>query len=294
MNHFNRKSLALSLSLALAASFGFAQDNVAAADMAPADAATQAAATPKPLEIPDPVATFEGGSISKSEYNSFIEMMSSQGRAAPTSVDEATQMVQELALQKMLVSVAEKKDLDKKEDFINQMGFIKTSMLAQAAVRDYVDNTPIPEAQLKAEYDKQIASSDKIEYRASHILVDTLDEAKKVLEEMKGGAKFEDLAKKYSKDGSATNGGDLDWFPAQGMVAPFSEAVKSMKKGEVSAAPVQTQFGFHIIRLDDTRETVQPKFEDVKTQLEQMQKSTQLRDYIEKVKADAKIEVKIK
>ena len=134
---------------------------------------------------------------------------------------------------------------------------------------------------------------DKNEYHARHILVANQDQADEIIKKLKGGAKFEDLAKSQSIDGSKTNGGDLGWFTLARMVKPFGDAVKGLKKGEYTQQPVQTQFGWHVIKLEDTRDVTPPPFDQVKAQLTNAVIRKKLQTYVDQLKKDAKIEKKM-
>lgn len=167
-------------------------------------------------------------------------------------------------------------------------------MLATTLFQNYAKSKTPTDADLKAEYDRQIASMPKVEYHAAHILVKDEAAAKEALAQLAKGAKFEDVAKKMSVDpGSKDMGGDLSWFTPDKMVPEFSAAVATLKKGEVSKEPVKSQFGFHIIKLIDTRELTPPAFDQVKDRLGPMIQQHQVRDYIDSLKKSAKIEEKL-
>ncbi|MDH4059497.1 MAG: peptidylprolyl isomerase, partial [Aquincola sp.] len=151
----------------------------------------------------------------------------------------------------------------------------------------------VTDADSKAEYDKFKAQSTGTEYRARHILVEKEDEAKALLAQLKGGAKFDDLAKKHSKDtGSAQNGGDLDFAKPEAYVPEFGKAMAALKKGETTAEPVKSQFGYHIIKLEDTREAQFPPFEEVKGQIAQRLEQQKLQQYQETLRKQAKTDFK--
>ncbi|MDE2277546.1 MAG: peptidylprolyl isomerase, partial [Burkholderiales bacterium] len=148
---------------------------------------------------------------------------------------------------------------------------------------------PITDAQALAEYDKYKAASSGTEYRARHILVDSEDQAKKLIAEIKGGAKFADVAKKYSKDtGSAPNGGELDFAKPDAYVPEFAEALTKLKKGEMTQTPVKTQFGWHIIELEDTRPVKFPEFADVKDKIKERLEQIEMQQYQEALRKAAK------
>ena len=156
---------------------------------------------------------------------------------------------------------------------------------------DYEAKNPITDADVQAEYDKFAAANGGKEYHARHILVETEAQANDVLAKLKKGGKFEDLAKKISKDpGSGANGGDLDWAAPGNFVKEFSDAMVALKKGETTAAPVKSQFGYHIIRLDDVREAQLPKIEEVKPQIMQQMQQQRMAAFQQEMRAKAKVE----
>ncbi len=145
----------------------------------------------------------------------------------------------------------------------------------------------------RAEYDRQIEAMPKTEYKARHILVPTEEAAQTALKQIQGGAKFEDIAKKVSIDGSKEQGGDLGWFAPGQMVKPFADAVQGLQKGQMTPAPVKTDFGYHLIQLEDTRPIEVPPFEQVKDRLGPMAQQRQLRDYVDNLRKTAKVEIKL-
>ena len=154
----------------------------------------------------------------------------------------------------------------------------------------YLKDRKPTDAELKAEYDTQVAAMPKMQYKARHILVKTKEEADAIIAELKKGAKFEKLAAEKSLDGSKTNGGDLGWFSPGNMVKPFADAVAGLKKGETTSTPVQSEFGWHVIRLDDTRETAPPSFDSVKDRLAQIVEAKKFKAYGDSLVKAAKVE----
>jgi peptidyl-prolyl cis-trans isomerase C len=155
----------------------------------------------------------------------------------------------------------------------------------------YQKANPVAEADLKAEYDKFAAANSGKEYHAHHILVEKESEAKAIIAQLKKGGKFDEIAKKSSKDpGSGAKGGDLDWANPANYVPEFSAALTKLAKGKTTETPVKTQFGYHIIRLDDVRDAQLPKFEDVKPQIEKQLQQQKMARYQEDLRAKAKIE----
>ena len=167
----------------------------------------------------------------------------------------------------------------------------RKDQLAKAYLEDYVKAHPITDAEIQAAYDKAKSEAVEPEYRARHILVTTEAEAKKLIADLGKKAKFEDLAKKYSKDpGSAKNGGALDWSNRGAYVKEFSDALAGLKKGETTKMPVKSQFGYHIIRLDDTRKPQIPPLETVRGEIVKQTQQLRVRDAITSVRASAKVE----
>ena len=157
--------------------------------------------------------------------------------------------------------------------------------------RRFWPKTKPPAADIKGEYDKFVKENGGKEYRARHILVETEADAKALIAEIKKGGSFEELAKKASKDpGSGANGGDLDWAAAGSYVPEFSDAMVKLAKGQMTDAPIKSQFGFHIIRVDDVREAQLPKLDEVKPQISQQLQQQKLAKFQEDLRAKAKIQ----
>jgi peptidyl-prolyl cis-trans isomerase C len=171
------------------------------------------------------------------------------------------------------------------------MELARQTILIRELFADYQKTNPVTDAEIKAEYDKFAAANGGKEYKARHILVEKEEDAKKIIGDLKKGQKFEDIAKKQSKDpGSGANGGDLDWATPSSYVPEFAEAMIKLKKGETTQVPVKSQFGWHVIRVDDLREAQLPKFEDVKPQIAQQLQQQKLAQFQENLRKSAKIE----
>jgi peptidyl-prolyl cis-trans isomerase C len=165
--------------------------------------------------------------------------------------------------------------------------------LIRELFEDYKKKNPVTDEDTRAEYEKFKAQSSGTEYHARHILVEKEDDAKALIAQIKAGSKFEDVAKKNSKDpGSAENGGDLDWANPQSYVPEFSKAMMALKKGEMTDTPVKSQFGYHIIKLEDTRDAKFPAYEEVKPQIEQRLSQMKLAKYRDELKNKAKTDFK--
>jgi peptidyl-prolyl cis-trans isomerase C len=201
------------------------------------------------------------------------------------------QLREEVIAREIFVQEAQARGLDTTEDFKNQVEMNRQTILIRELFADFQKKNPVTDEEIKAEYDRFAAANAGKEYRARHILVEKEDQAKALIAQIKKGAKFEDLAKKNSKDpGSGANGGDLDWANAGSYVKEFSDALVTLTKGKVSETPVKTQFGYHVIRLDDVREAQLPKFDEVKPQIAQQMQQQKIGKYQEELRAKAKIE----
>jgi peptidyl-prolyl cis-trans isomerase C len=214
-------------------------------------------------------AIVNGKAIPKARVDEFVTALTQQGR--PDTPELRTAVRDELIAREIFVQEAERKGLTRSTDVARQLEQTRQDILIRAVIRDHLKNNPVTDAELKAEYDKLAkgAGGGDKEYRARHILVESEGEAKSIIEQLKKGAKFEELAKKSKDPGSAANGGDLDWNGPDTFVKPFSEAMVRLQKGQTTEAPVKTDFGWHVIRLDDVREPAPPPLEQVAPQIKQ-------------------------
>lgn len=236
------------------------------------------------------VATVNGKDISQKSVDQFVQMLVSQG--ASDSPDLREKIKQELINREVLVQAAEKAGLAKKDDVKTEIDMARQGILVRALMTDYLEKNKISDAAIQAEYNKAKAEQgNEKEYQVRHILVEDEKTANDLLKQINGKkAKFEDLAKKNSKDpGSAERGGDLGWLPADTYVKPFADAVTSLKKGEITAKPVQTQFGWHIIQVQDSRPVQFPPLEQVRPQIEEMLRQQALASYQESLRSKATI-----
>ena len=222
-----------------------------------------------------------------------IEMLAKQAEASGRPVDEATraQLKEEVILREIFMQEAQKRGIPATEDYKIQMELARQTIMIRAMFQDYQAKNPVTDAEVKAEYDKFVASNGGKEYRARHILVEKEDDAKAIIASLKGGAKFEDIAKKQSKDpGSGANGGDLDWANAASYVTEFSEAMIKLEKGQMTQEPVKSQFGWHIIRVDDVRQAQLPKLEEIKDQISQQMVQQKMATFQSSLREKAKVE----
>jgi peptidyl-prolyl cis-trans isomerase C len=235
------------------------------------------------------IAVVNGKAIPKSRADAFIAELVKQGQQDTPQLQSLVR--QELIDREILVQEAERRGLPGKSDIQFQLSNARQQVLINALVQDQIAKAPVTESEVKAEYDRLTQGNAGKEFRARHILVETEAEAKSVIEQLKKGGKFEEIAKKQSKDpGSASQGGDLDWADAESFVEPFSKAMAGLEKGKFTQAPVQTQFGWHVIRLDDVRSAKPPEFAQVKDQLTEALRRKKLQDFQQQLKAKAKVQ----
>ena len=235
------------------------------------------------------LAVVNGKPVPSSRVEVLKQQVERSGR--PVTPEVLAQIKEELVAREIFMQEAKKRGLDATEDYKNQLELARQTILIRELFADFQKKNPVTDADIQAEYDKFVAANGGKEYRARHILVEKEDEAKALIADIKKGAKFEDLAKKASKDpGSGANGGDLDWAAAGSYVPEFSGAMVKLDKGQMTDTPVKSQFGFHIIRVDDVREAQLPKLEEVKPQIAQQLQQQKLSGYQESLRAKAKIQ----
>ncbi len=235
------------------------------------------------------VAIVNGKAVPKSRVEALAQQVARSGR--PVTPEVEAQIKDEVIAREVFMQEAQKKGLDATEDYRAQLELARQTILIRELFGEFQKNNPVTEADIKAEFDKFVSANSGKEYRARHILVEKEDQAKAIIASIKKGQKFEEIAKKQSKDpGSGANGGDLDWASPGNFVKEFSEAMMALKKGQMTEVPVKTQFGYHIIRLDDMREAQLPKFEDVKPQIAQQLTQTKMNNYQQDLRSKAKVE----
>jgi peptidyl-prolyl cis-trans isomerase C len=235
------------------------------------------------------LAVVNGKPVPSSRVEALKQQVERSGR--PVTPEILAQIKEELIAREIFVQEARKRGLEASDDYKTQLELARQSLLIRELFANFQKRNPVTDAEIKAEYDKFVAANGGKEYRARHILVEKEDEAKALIADLKKGGKFEDLAKKASKDpGSGANGGDLDWASAASYVAEFSNAMVKLEKGQMTDVPVKSQFGFHIIRVDDVREAQLPKLDEVKPQISQQLTQTKLGKFQEDLRAKAKVQ----
>ncbi len=234
-------------------------------------------------------AMVNGISIPQSRIDLRVKAAAAQGQ--PDSPELRKAVREDMINLEVVAQEAKKNGLDKNPEVIEQMELAKESVLVGAYVQDYAKTHPISDDQLKLEYDKLKTTLGTKEYSVSHILVDTEDEAKAIIAQLGKKGKFDKIAKAKSKDaGSAEKGGSLGWAVPSNFVPPFANALLTLKKGTYTKEPVKTQFGWHIIKLDDERSLKVPSFEELKPQIQQRLQQQTIQDLITELRSKAKIE----
>ena len=217
------------------------------------------------------------------------ELEARSGREVPAEMEP--QIKEEIITREVFMQEAARRGLDASPAYKQQMELARQTVLIRELFVDFQEKNPVTDAEIQAEYDKFVEANGAQEYRASHILVESEDRAKAIIAEIKGGKKFADIAKKESKDpGSGADGGDLGWSSPANYVPEFTQAMLALKKGELSAAPVQSQFGWHVIRVDDIRDAELPALDDVKPQIAQQLEQQKMMKFQEELRAKAKVE----
>ena len=237
------------------------------------------------------VATVNGKAIQQSLVDLVVRQGASSGR--PDTPETRQAIVDQLTMQAVVADAAVGKGLDKSEGIAEQIDAVRQSILANAYVQDYIKNNPVTDDALKAEYERIKATITGSEYKARHILVEKEAEARDIIARLKKdpGA-FAKLARERSKDdGSKGNGGDLGWFDLAGMVPEFGAAVSKLEKGKITDEPVKTQFGYHVIQLEDSKPIEAPPFDEVKPNLAPQVQQQALKKHLDDLKAKARIEI---
>ncbi len=235
-----------------------------------------------------PVATVNGAPISQARFNFLLQQSQQQGQ--PDSPEVRKNLREKLIIEEIVAQEALKKGMDKLADVNTQLDLARQAILIRTYLQDYIKNTPLGDDVLKAEYEKIKAQMGDKEYHARHILVEKEAEAKDIIAKLKKGEKFEKLAEKSKDPGSKAKGGDLGWAAPANFVPEFSAAMTKLQKGQYTAEPVKSQFGYHIIKLEDSRTMQAPPFDEVKQNLRQRAQQQQIDKMISDLRAKAKVE----
>ena len=237
------------------------------------------------------ITTVNGKAVPKARAETLMSQAVKAGQQRTPELE--AQVNDEVVMREIFMQEAEKRGRGASPDYQAQMELARQSILIRDLFADYQKKNPVTDAEIQAEYDKYKAQAGGTEYRASHILVEKEEDAKSLIAQIKGGSKFEDVAKKNSKDpGSAEKGGDLDWANPGSYVPEFSQAMTKLQKGQMTETPVKSQFGWHIIRLDDTRAAQFPPLAEVKGQIQQRLGQMKLAKFRDDLRAKAKTDYK--
>jgi peptidyl-prolyl cis-trans isomerase C len=239
-----------------------------------------------------PVATVDGRTIGRDTYEFYVKGVANKA-STELSAEQRDQALENLIRAQVIAEEAEKEGLSKDKDTAALLELSRLNVLQQALSDKYLKDKKATEQEVRAEYETQIAGMSRQEYHAKHILVATSSFAEKLVKDLEKGAKFEDVAKRESMDSSKDNGGDVGWFTPDRMVKPFADAVLALKPGEFTHTPVQTQYGWHIIKLEETRDVAPPAFDQVKGRLEQMVQAKKFKTYVDGLMKTAKVEKKL-
>ncbi|MGD9953489.1 MAG: peptidylprolyl isomerase [Burkholderiales bacterium] len=261
----------------------------AAALLAQPALAQQPAAKPKAKPAADAVATVNGTAIPQARMEYLMRQQVQRG--APDN-DQTRAVVREDLINREVVSqAAQRAGTAKKREVQTQIEIARQEVLVGTYLSEYLREHPVTDAEVQAEYDRVREQTGKSEYKARHILVDTEDEAKRIIGELEKGGKFDELAKKSSKDeGTRELGGDLDWKVPSTLEKPFADAMVALDKGKHTANPVRTRYGFHVIRLDDVRDVSFPPIAQVRQQIQQQIMRRKIDALVRELRAKAKIE----
>ena len=238
------------------------------------------------------ITTVNGKPVPKARVETLIQQVTKSGQQQRSPELEA-QVKDEVVRREIFMQEAEKRGIPQSADYKAQMDLARQMLLIRGLMGDFRTKNPVGDAEAQAEYDKFKAANSGSEYRARHILVEKEEDAKALIAKLKAGANFEELAKANSKDtGSAANGGDLDFANPNNFVPEFSKAMTALQKGEMTQEPVKSQFGYHIIKLEDIRPATFPAFDDVKAQIKQRLEQQKMAEFqqglVEKAKTDYK------
>lgn len=233
-------------------------------------------------------ATVNGVSISQKTGDAFMAEQKAQG--APDSPELRNAVREELIRRELLAQEAKKLGLDKNPEIAAQAELSRQAIYVRAYIQDFIKKHPVSDEQLKADYDKIKAQLGGNEYKSRHILVEKEEDAKAIIANLKKGAKFEELAKQSKDPGSKENGGELGWSSVGSYVKPFADALTALAKGKYTETPVKTEFGYHVILLEDSRPLTPPAFDQIKPQLAQRAQQTQIEKMVNDLRAKAKVD----
>jgi len=289
------KVMTIAVALTAAASFASME---ALAQQSPAEPAESAKSAKPAAKSAKPAAKSGGGeaiakvngvSIPKARADAMMQQQ--QGRGAPDNDQTRTAVREELVNREIVSQEAAKTGLAKNPEVQTQIDMVRQEILINAYIRDFLRKHPITDAEIEKEYERAKAQTPDKEYRARHILLETEDQAKDMITQLKKGAKFDELAAKNSKDpGTKDKGGDLDWTTPANLDRGFSDAMVKLEKGRYTDAPVQSRFGWHVIQLDDVRSVRIPSLAEIKPRIQQQLVQVRVEEMVRGLRAKAKVE----
>jgi peptidyl-prolyl cis-trans isomerase C len=237
------------------------------------------------------VAIVNGKALSKSEFDMYVDNVGRQSnqRIAP---EQRPQLLDQFISMKLAAEAAEKDGVTKDPKVADQLELARLNVLVDAGLQKYLNTHPVKDEELKPEYDAQVAAMPR-EYHARHILVGDKALAESITKDLKGGADFAKLAKQKSTDSSSKDGGLLDWLTLDNMVKPFADAVVALQPGQITEQPVKSEYGWHIIKLEESRAPAPPAFDEVKDRVRMFVQRKKLQTYLDELRKGAQIEKKI-
>jgi peptidyl-prolyl cis-trans isomerase C len=255
-----------------------------------AQSAKKDASKAKPAADSATIAKVNGVAVPRARQDLLMQQQAQQ-RGMPDNDQTRAMVRDELINREVLAQEAQKSGVAKNQEVQTQMDLARHEVLVSAYLRDWVRKNPVSDTEVQKEYERAKAKAGDKEYKARHILLETEEEAKNLIAELKKGGKFEELASKNSKDsGSAPRGGDLDWNVPAAFDKQFSDAMIKLEKGKYTEAPVRTRFGFHVIQLDDVRQVKFPALNEVRQRIQQQLVQGKIDELMKSLRAKAKIE----
>lgn len=242
--------------------------------------------TSTPTLAQEPIATVNGEAITEDMLMLFQQQLSRTSGSQASREDALEQLINFV----LVTQDAEKQGIDKRPNVVRDLAWQRRGLLVNLGLQEYLQKNPVTDEEIQAMYDKFVDAKGGQEYKARHILVESEDEAKAIIEQLNDGADFAKLAEENSIGPTKTKGGDLGWFSPDRMVKPFSDAVADMGKGSYTKSPVKTQFGWHVIKLEDQRDLQPPSLEEVKPQLRNQITQQRMQEYFQELRSKASIE----
>ena len=270
-----RKALSAAIVAASMAAFGCSQQ--------PSTTPGSTAGTGPDVLGSTTVAAADGREVKDSLFR-YYALNALQKPVEQLTPEEREAVIDNLVTLNVLTDAAEERGLPNERTVAVELELQRQQFLAQTMVNRFLEENPPSDAELRAEYEAALPQLGNAEYKARHILLETEAEANAIIDQIEGGADFAELAKEHSIDPAASNGGDLGWFTSNTMVAPFAQAVEAMEVGTHTTEPVETQFGWHVILVEDRRENEPPELEAVRSELSNLINQRKVQAFIESLR----------